>query len=260
MVLNGINGRVAVVTGAAGTIGSAMCRRLAREGARIVAVDVDGDGTSRVAAALDGDAIGVTADVAAESGVARYVDAALEAYGHIDMFCDNAGIEGAVAPLAAMSVDDFDRVIAVNVRGVFLGLRAVMGHMSTHGGGSIVVTSSVAGIRGSAGVGAYVASKHAVIGLVRTAAIEGAAAGIRVNAILPGVVEGRMMRELEEGMGALAGLDGPAVREQLLMRVPMRRYASGDDIAAVTAWLLSDDAAYVSGALHVVDGALSAQP
>jgi NAD(P)-dependent dehydrogenase (short-subunit alcohol dehydrogenase family) len=236
-----------------------MCRRLAREGARIVAVDVDGDGTSRVTAALDGDAIAVTADVATESGVARYVDAAVEAYGHIDMFCDNAGIEGAVAPLAAMPVDDFDRVIAVNLRGVFLGLRAVMGHMSTHGGGSIVVTSSVAGIRGSAGVGAYVASKHAVIGLVRTAAIEGAAAGIRVNAILPGVVEGRMMLELEEGMGALAGLDGPAVREQLLMRVPMRRYATGDDIAAVTAWLLSDDAAYVSGALQVIDGALSAQ-
>jgi 3alpha(or 20beta)-hydroxysteroid dehydrogenase len=248
-------GKVAVVTGAAAGFGLAVSLRLAAEGARVVLVDRAADPLAEAAAAIE-HSLPVVADVSQEADVESYVQAAVARYGQVDLFFNNAGIEGRLAPMTELSVDDFDRVLAVNCRGVFLGLRAVLRIMKEQGSGAIVNTASMAGIRGSATFAPYVASKHAVVGLTRCAALEGAPFGIRVNAVAPGHIDTRMGRDLTAQINPA---DPESVYRQTAARVPLgKRYGTAQEVAGCVLWLLSDEASYVSGSTQLIDGALNA--
>jgi len=252
-------GQVAVVTGAGNGIGRGSAERLAAEGARVVVVDVDGDAARRAAAALPGGAIAVTADVSDEAQVDGYIEAAVAAFGRIDFHHLNAGIFGTFAKLPDLPADEFDRVLAVNVRGQFLGLRAAFrqyraqaadggGGEGGSGGGAIVVTASIASLTGSADLLAYQTSKHASLGLMRGAAMYGGPLGIRVNAVAPGIVP----TDLFAAAAATAGGKNDMARRA--STTPLRRAGTPADIGAVVAFLLSQDAAYMTGQVVSVDG------
>ena len=252
--------KVAVVTGGAGGIGRAACLAFARAGARVVAVDRDtagGDATVAAVRAAGGEARFVAADVSRAADVRGYVDAAVAAYGRIDAFFNNAGIEGRVCPTADYDEDVFDAVIAVNLKGVFLGLRHVLPVMLRQGGGAIVNTASTAGVMGAQGLCAYVASKHGVIGLTRTAASEYGHAGIRVNAVCPGPTDTRMIASLEE-QSAPGGSN--SVRERYRAAIPIGRYAAAEEVANLVLFLCSDLAGSISGAQYLIDGGRLASP
>lgn len=253
-----MNGKVAIVSGAAGGIGGATAELFLREGACVMLVDRDEDALASCAARLGGGerVRYAAADVSSEVDTKRYVDATLEAFGRVDVLFANAGIEGKVTPLTEYSVADFDRVLAVNVRGPFLAIRAVAPHMAAQGGGSIVITSSVAGLIASAGLSAYVASKHAVIGLMKTAACELAPKNIRVNTVNPGPIENRMMRSIEEQ--ASPG-HGDQVKSGFIGKVPMGRYGTNEEIARLALFLASDASSYCTGSVFVADGGFVAQ-
>jgi NAD(P)-dependent dehydrogenase (short-subunit alcohol dehydrogenase family) len=252
-------GQVAIVTGGAGGIGSAVARRLLRDGASVALVDVNTSRFDALKAELDGGSsrvLALGADVAQESDVQSYVRGALDHFGRLDLFFNNAGIEGKLVNIVDCDAAEFDRVMAVNVRGVFLGLREVLRAFRQQGtGGAIVNTASIAGLRGAAGVAPYIASKHAVIGLTRTAALESAGFGVRVNAIAPGYIDTRMIQALNE---ARSPGNAQAAREAMIARVPLRRYGSPDEVANVVVWLLSKEASYITGSVHVVDAGLMA--
>jgi 3alpha(or 20beta)-hydroxysteroid dehydrogenase len=251
-----------VVTGAAGEIGAACCRRLLATGHRVVGVDIDEAAGKALLESLDGDdrVTFVAADVTDEDGVAGYVAEATARLGRIDGFFNNAGVEGAVAPIPAYPTEVFDHVLAVNVRGVFLGLKHVMAAMAADGGGGAIVnTASVAGLIGNPGISAYIASKHAVIGLTKTAALEGATIGIRVNAVCPGPIESRMMGSLETGAMSLLGLpDQATAKAGFTQLIPGARYGTAEEVADVVAYLLSPQSSYISGASIPVDFGLTA--
>jgi NAD(P)-dependent dehydrogenase (short-subunit alcohol dehydrogenase family) len=253
-------GRVALVTGGAGGIGCATAVMFAERGARVVLVDRDAEGGEealRLARAAGGEAIFVAADVSLSSDVQRYVQTALDAYGRIDCFFNNAGIEGQVAPTAEYDEAVFDAVISVNLRGVFLGLRYVIPAMLRQKGGAIVNTASTAGLVGAPGLSAYVASKHGVIGLTRTAAGEYGRSGIRVNAVCPGPTDTRMIESLERQ----AGPEGSnSVRERYKANIPIGRYATPEEIASLVLFLSSDQAGSITGAEYRIDGGRLASP
>jgi len=250
-----LDGKTAIISGAAGGICAAAARRFAAEGARVVLVDRDADRLARQAAAIGYPMMLLVADVSTEEGTRRYIDDTAARLGGFDILLANAGILGLVKPIADYPVDVFDAVIAVNVRGVWLALKHAMPHLEKRGGGSIVVTASTAGVRGSAGLSAYVASKHAVVGMMRTAALEGAARNIRVNSVNPSPVETAMIRELESGID-------PASREEarryLESRSPLRRYAEAEEVASLMLFLASDESRFVTGGVHMIDGGRTA--
>jgi NAD(P)-dependent dehydrogenase (short-subunit alcohol dehydrogenase family) len=252
------SGQVAIVTGAANGIGRAAALAFAARGAKVVAVDRDAEGVARTAQTIQqqgGTALDVGADVTKSGDVARYVQAAVDAYGRIDCFFNNAGIEGKVVPIAEYDEDVFDAVIGVNVKGVFLGLRHVLPVMIGQGRGAIVNTASVAGITGTPGLGPYVASKHAVIGLTKSVSGEVARQGIRVNAVCPGPVDTRMIHSIE---AMINPDDAGAVSTRYQASIPMGRYATVDEIANTVLFLCSDLASGVTGAQYVVDGGRTA--
>jgi NAD(P)-dependent dehydrogenase (short-subunit alcohol dehydrogenase family) len=251
-----LDGRVAVITGGSGGIGRAAAKRFVEEGAKALLVDLDERALRDAVEAIGGNhASSIVADVTSDDDTRKYVDAAVERYGRLDIYLANAGIEGKFIPIRELPVDAFDRVIAVNVRGVFLGLKHVIPAMAKGGGGSIVITSSVAGIHGFPGGSAYVASKHAVIGLMRTAALECAPMKIRVNTVNPAPIETRMMRSIEEQMAP--GHAGQA-KEQFQSGVPLGRYGHPEEVADVMLFLASDQSRYCTGGVYMVDGGVSA--
>lgn len=249
--------KVALVTGAAGGIGRATCERLAREGARVVAVDLRREDLEPVVAevaARGSEAHAVAADVAVTADVKRFFAEATERFGGVDLVVNNAGIEGVVHQFEDYPEDVFDRVLAVNVRGVFLGLKYAHPALKARGGGAIVNLASVAGITGNPMIPAYIASKHAVVGLTRSAAVSYPAAGIRVNAVLPAPIDTRMMRSLEEGFAPGAAA---TVKQMMSSQVPLGRYGQPEEVASLIAFLLSDEAAYVNGSLYTIDGGMT---
>jgi NAD(P)-dependent dehydrogenase (short-subunit alcohol dehydrogenase family) len=248
--------KVAIITGGSGGIGEAVAKRYLAEGAKVVLVDLDGEALATVAARLGDDVAVYAGDITTPEANAAMVTLATERFGGVDIFLANAGIEGTVAPLTTQSVEVFDRVMAVNVRGVWLGLQAVFPAMAKRGGGSVIITSSVAGIGGTAGLSPYVTSKHAVIGMMRCAALEGAADRIRVNTVNPSPVETRMMRSLEDGM--MPG-DGQAAHATIAAGIPLGEYAQPADIANMMCFLASDEARFMTGGVYMVDGGISAK-
>src|SRR5436190_4506234 len=233
-------GKVALVTGGGNGIGRAACIGFARHGAKVVAVDRDGaaaEATAGIVRQNGGEALAVTADVTKSAEVKAYVKAALDKYGRIDCFFNNAGIEGKVAPIADYDEAMFDAVIGVNVKGVFLGLRHVLPEMIRQGGGAVVNTASVAGLVGTPGMPAYVASKHAVLGLTKTAAGEVARQGIRVNAVCPGPVDTRMIHDLEKQLNPA---NPKKVETTYQSSIPIGRYGSPEEVANTVLFLCSD--------------------
>jgi NAD(P)-dependent dehydrogenase (short-subunit alcohol dehydrogenase family) len=252
-----LDGRVAVVTGAAGVIGTATMRLLAERGARIVAVDRKAQELQTAVRDLPASAqlLSVTADVTDENEVAEYVRAAVDKFGTIDAFYNNAGIEGDVAPITRYSLETFRRVLDVNVIGVFLGMKHVLPVMLRHNKGSIINTASIAGLFGSPEIAVYSASKHAVIGLTKSAAWECAATGVRVNCVCPGLIDSRMLSAIIEGRNPG---NAPVPNDRIVERIPARRLGQASEVASIVAFLASDEASYVSGSAYTVDGGRTA--
>jgi NAD(P)-dependent dehydrogenase (short-subunit alcohol dehydrogenase family) len=250
--------KIALITGAAGGIGRSTALAFAQAGAKLVLVDRDAETGAAVAGTIrqrGGEARFVRADVTRSADVQAYVAAAVDAHGRIDCFFNNAGIEGKVADTAEYEEAMFDAVLAVNVKGVFLGLRHVLPVMLRQKAGAVVNTASVAGLVATPGMPAYAASKHAVIGLTKAAAGEVARQGVRVNAVCPGPVDTRMIHALEAQLDAG---NPAAVGERYKAAIPSGRYTTPEEIANVVLFLCSDLAANVSGAQWVVDGGRTA--
>ncbi|MEQ8232309.1 MAG: SDR family NAD(P)-dependent oxidoreductase [Gammaproteobacteria bacterium] len=250
-----LDNKVILVTGATGGIGLASARLFSNEGAKLVLVDLDQARLDEAVGALGGDVLGIAADVTDAAATAGCFDAAVERFGRLDGVFLNAGIEGAIAPIEDYALEMFDKVMAVNVRGVFLGLQQAVARMKQGGGGSIVITSSLAGLRGSRKLSAYVASKHAVVGLMKAAALECAPAGIRINTINPAPIATRMIEALEQGYAPGAA---DVVKQKMEKAVPLRRYGQPEEVANLALFLLSDEASYITGNTYPVDGGMSA--
>ena len=254
--MNRLEAKVAIITGASGGIGQAAARLFVAEGARVLLVDVEEDALRSVAASLGAARSSIyAADVSEPADTERYVEAALNRYGRIDILISNAGVPGLTLPLAEYPVEAFDRLIAVNVRGVFLSMKYTLPVMAGAGGGSIVITSSIAGLRGVAGMSAYSTSKHAVVGMMRSAALEYGRARVRINTIHPAPIETQMMRTLEEQVAP-----GSAARAKSMFEttVPMGRYGAPEEVASLALFLASDESRFCSGGLYSVDGGMSA--
>ena len=254
-----LDGRVAVITGGASGMGEATTRRFIDEGGRVVIVDMQDDKGNRLADTLAGAAVYQRADVASEEDVAAAVQRAIDEFGRLDVMFNNAGIGGTIGPIEEIPVDEYDRTMNVLLRGVFLGMKHAAPIMKRQGGGSIISTSSVAGLGGGRGPHIYSAAKAAVINLTRSVALELAEHNIRVNCICPGGIATPLLA------GGLASATGIAqeealglVRERLKDLQPLRRSGLPDDIAAAALWLASDDASFVTGQAIVVDGGLTA--
>lgn len=245
-------GRVAVVTGAASGLGRASAERLADDGAHVIAVDVNGDAAEALVDSLPTDSIFVRADVAEEADVDAYISAGMEKFGRVDLHHLNAGIFGSFAELPDLTLDDFERVMAVNVRGQFLGLRAAFRlYRQHHTRGAIAVTASIAGHTGSADLLPYQTSKHAVVGLIHAAAVYGGPLGIRVNGVAPGIVP----TELFAAAASTSGGKNDMVKRA--STTPLRREGKAAEIAGVVSFVLSEDAAYMTGEVLSVDGGAS---
>ena len=247
-----LEGKVAVITGGAGGIGKAAGKRFVEEGADVLLVDLDEGALADACQEIGSNKVSyLVADVTSAQDNQTMIDTATERYGGVDAFLANAGVEGDVASITEYDETRFDQVMAVNVKGPFLGLRAAIPALTERGGGSIVITSSVAGIRGAPGVAPYVTSKHAVIGMMKSAAKECAAANIRVNTVNPSPVETRMMRSLEQGFAP----DAPEqAKAGMAAAIPMGRYAEPEDIANIMLFLVSDDASFITGSVYMADG------
>ena len=252
-----LDNKVAIITGGAGGIGLQAGRLFAQEGAKVLLVDLHENALKATVQTIGSDAVRYcAADVTQPDQTQQYIQAAVEQFGGVDILLANAGIEGEVKPITDYAIDMFDQVMAVNVRGVWLGLKYAAPEIAKRGGGSIVITSSVAGVRGAAGVSAYIASKHAVIGLMRTAALEMADMKIRVNTVNPAPVDTRMMRSLEKGFQP----DDPGqAKEMVSAMVPLQRYAEPVEVARIMLFLASDESSYCSGGVYMVDGGMTAR-
>ncbi|MEQ6388012.1 glucose 1-dehydrogenase [Bacillaceae bacterium S4-13-58] len=244
--------KVAIITGGTGGIGKVTAVRFLNEGAKVVLVDLFEDSLSKAKDELQslGEVLTIQADVSKEEEVEKYVKETVNKFGKIDVFFNNAGIEGKVAPITEQNVEDLDNVLSVNVRGVFLGLKHVLKVMQDQGYGSVINMSSVAGLDGSPGITPYVASKHAVVGLTKATSVESAPFNVRVNSIHPSPVNTRMMRSLEEGMGT--------DEDALAKTIPLGRYGESEDISNLVVFLASDESSFATGAQYRIDGGMGA--
>lgn len=241
--------KVAVITGAASGIGRATALLFAREGARVVVADWDESGGCRIAeeiAEAGGEAVSVRTDVSQAEDVRSLINAAVEGYGRLDVLFNNAGVEGELAPTADCSLENWDSVIGINLKGVFLGMKYAIPHMVSHGGGTIINNASVAGVVGFAGLPAYCASKGGVIQLTKAAALEYAKAGIRVNAICPGVIATPMV---ERVIG-----DNKEMKKSFEALEPVGRFGTPEEVARLALFLATEDSSFCTGAPFIVDG------
>lgn len=245
-----MQGKVAIITGAANGIGRAAATLFASEGAALVLVDVQEAQLQDLAGQLSVDCETICGDVSDERLARNYVAAAVGRHGKVDVALLNAGIEGFVGPIGISPLESFDRVMAVNVRGVWLGLSAVMPAMMDLGG-SIVITSSAVGLKAGPFLAPYTASKHAIVGLMRSAAVEGAPHGIRVNSVHPGPVDTRLLEGIESGRNPS---DPEAARRAGIGRVPLGRVGRPEEVAAMMLFLAGDESSFCTGGTHVVDG------
>ena len=244
--------KVALITGGAGSIGLAAAQAFVAEGARVMLVDLPGTDLERAAGTLGEDAAATPADVTNSDQVERAVSATVERFGRLDVAFANAGIFGTVAPVADYPLDVFERVIAVNVIGCFLVAKHALAVMER--GGSLVINSSVVGLTSDAGISAYATSKHAVVGLMRTAAKEMAPHGIRVNSLHPGPTDNAFQHAIEvEAVGAPEEQAAKVFEDM----IPLARHASPAEIAQAVVFLASDESAFMTGATLAVDGGLS---
>jgi len=250
-----LENKVAIITGGAGSIGKTTAKLFLEEGAKVLLVDISEDLLREVVNELKSENVEYcVADVSKSADVERYVKEGVNLFGKIDVFFNNAGIEGVVKPIIDYPEDVFDKVIAINVKGMWLGNKYVLPKMNE--GGSIIMTSSVAGLLGFANLGAYATSKHAVVGIMRTSAIEAAPLKIRVNSVHPSPVNNRMMRSIEEGASADHGED---VKKQFEASIPLNRYAEPIEIANLVLFLASDQSKFITGTTQVIDGGMCAQ-
>ena len=252
-----LDGKVAILTGATGGIGEATAKLFLQEGANVMLV-------ARSAAKLK-DTCGrlgaskhlahFVADATDEAATAAAVAATAKAFGGVDILLANAGTEGAVKPIELQSLTEFEQVLRTNVIGVWLSMKYCVEPMKARGGGSMIALSSIAGVKGSPGLAPYVASKHAVYGLVKTVALELGASKIRVNAIGPGPIDNRMIRSLETQHSP----DDPdAIRNYLTAKIALQRYGTNEEVAQLALFLASDDASYCTGGIHMIDGGFTA--
>ena len=247
-------GKVAAVTGAAGGIGRAAAQRFAADGADVVLIDLPGTAIEETVSAVE--RIGrqahvVEADVTKSADVRAYVESTRERFGRLDYFFNNAGILGPVSTLFDYSEEQFDAVLQVNVKGVWLGMREVAPLLAENGGGAIVNTASIAGLQGTPTLFAYGASKHAVVGMTRSAAMTLVGQGIRVNAVCPAVIDTPMAAELERGSSP----DAPGMaRDAMQAGNLMGRYGTVEEIAGLVTYLCSDDASFINGGIYPIDG------
>ncbi|MCH7414686.1 SDR family oxidoreductase [Belliella sp. R4-6] len=246
-----LQGKMALITGGSGGIGLATARKFLDLGvAGIMLVDLSEDELQKAKDSLKSEKVYIhAADVSRSEEVEAYTNEAYKVMGKIDILFLNAGIEGVVCALTELSEEVFDKVISVNVKGVWLGMKFGFPHMKN--GGSVIITSSVAGLRGTAKMMAYTASKHATIGVMKVAALEGAPMNIRVNSVHPSPVDNRMMRSLEEGFAPGAGDEVKKGFEQM---IPLGRYAVNEDISNLVSFLASDQSQFITGATYVIDG------
>ncbi|WP_254861655.1 glucose 1-dehydrogenase [Halovivax gelatinilyticus] len=252
--MKGIDGGVAFVSGASSGIGRATAQRFAAEGASVVAADVDAEGGEETVSLIEddgGDATFVETDVTDEGAVAAAVSTAVDTYGGLDFAFNNAGIEGEQVGFPDQGNDNWNRVLDINLNGVFYAMREQIPPMLDGGGGAIVNTSSIAGALGFPNLSPYVASKHGVVGLTRSAAVEFSAEGLRVNAVLPGVIDTPMVSR--------AGEADAESMEQTIAAIPADRLGEPEEIASAVVWLCSDDASYVTGQPLAVDGGYTVQ-
>jgi len=256
-ILSKFNNKTVIITGGARGIGLAAGTLFSQQGANVLLVDLQESELEKAVKSIDaGSKVSYyVADVTQPDQVQAYVNTAIERYGSIDFFINNAGVEGIVSPIIDSPVEAFDQVIAVNVKGVWLGLKYVIPAMLQNGGGNIVITSSLAGVKGTANISPYVTSKHAVVGMMRSVSQEYAAQGIRINTVNPAPIETRMMRSLETGFAP--GHEAEA-KEQLNKMMPMQRYGEPEEVASLMAFLCSDEASYCTGGVYSVDGGASA--
>lgn len=248
-----VEGKIALITGAGAGIGRATALKFAEEGAKVVLSDVNvkgGEETADQIKKAGGEGIFVKADISQSKEVKALVGKTVETYGRLDCACNIAGILGSTAPLVEQTEADFDRVVAVNQRGTFLCLQAEIEQMLKNGGGAIANVASVAGLVGNAGISPYVASKHAVNGLTKTAALEYAQQGIRVNAVCPGGVETDMIQSF---------LSEEFTEEMLNGMHPIGRIGQPKEIAELMVWLCSDRASFMTGSIVPIDGGFVAQ-
>lgn len=250
--MNRLKGKVVVITGGTGGIGMASANLFLAQGAKVVLVDNNEEAIIEARTKLINNNVSYyRADVSKKEDTIRFLNHALETFGKIDIFFANAGIEGTSSPISEYPEEVFDKVVAVNLKGVWLGCQYIVPKMEE--GGSVIITSSVAGLKGFAGLGAYVATKHAVVGIMRVAAAENASRNIRVNTIHPGPVDNEMMRRIESDMSP----DSPtAVKDGFTATVPFGRYATSMEVAELALFLASDESKYITGCTHLIDGGM----